>query len=67
MDRIQGKNISMTMDKVEYNRCANTIEIMNTRLCLEKRIAKIEKYHGSGTVVIMIAIKTEKDSIVSTG
>ena len=40
--------------------CTNTIEILDTRLCLENRSAKVEKYHGSGMVVLIMAIKPKK-------
>ena len=45
------------MDKAEYNKCSNDAEVLNTRCNLGTKTETVDKYHGSGIVFLIIAIK----------
>ena len=62
LDRMKRRLYLITMRKEECVKCTSDVEVLNTRLSLNRRKQHKATYKGSGIVVLMIAIKGTKIS-----
>ena len=62
IDGVKGEKVAITMDKTECHKCSSDVQFLNTRLNLQNKTAKVDEYHVSEIIVLMIAIKPKEIS-----